>query len=213
MKKKKRGFPYWILLALLVLLNAALVGDDALWIGIAMLSVGFFLIRGFGFSSELEQPSEGDPPYDRWMYRMNTDRAFRNKILAGALGLYTACAAGGIFWFRDRVILWRGVAILGLCALGLLWLLVDALVLRLRRKREERDRSSYPLPTVNMTFDEAAVADGRAQALENRLRQLEAWRQGGMIGEAEYERLRKKYLRLHGASEAGSGGKNGGIGK
>ena len=213
MKKKKRGFPYWFLLALLVLLNAALVGDDSLWIGIAMLSFGFFLIRGFGFSSELEQPSEGDPPYDRWMYRMNTDRAFRNKILAGALGLYTACAAGGIFWFRDRVILWRGVAILGLCALGLLWLLVDALLLRLRRKREEKDRSNYPLPTVNMTFDQAAMADSRTRALQTRLNQLEAWRRSGMIGSGEYEALRERAIRQLGTPDGAPKGDRPGKGE
>ena len=46
-----------------------------------------------------------------------------------------------------------------------------------------------------MTYDYDAAADGRVRALQQRLERLEDWKKSGLIGEEEYEQLRKKYLK------------------
>ena len=229
MKKKMRTYPYPVLLCVAAFIYFALIGEDRLLVPILAVSA---LVLGLWYlfapyvrppvsSGAYLNPAEAEAQRISiqeqqrrwtsslaswaWEYNMHTNREFRDKNIAAAL---TMLLAGVIYVFfgEENVILWRTVLIAGVCVLAILWLLTDALVLRLRRKREERDRSSYPLPTVNMTFDEGAVADGRAQALETRLRQLEEWRQSGMISDGEFESLRKRYLKRHEVTETANPG-------
>ena len=227
--RKMRMYPYPVLLFLGAFIYEALIGEDRSFgplLFISLLFIGLWYLLcppltpppTFGAYYDPTKVARGDLQQQQkeyasnlagwaWEYNMHTDRAFRDKHIAAALALIPV-GVGLLWFFGDKeMIPERAVLIDGLCVLGELLLLLDVIVLRLRGKREKKDRSKYPLPTVNMTFDEAAVEDGRAHALEARLRQLEAWRQNGMIGQAEYEHLRKKYLRLHGASEGGQPGK------
>ena len=197
-KKKNRSFPYPVLIFLPFLLFAALIGADGLVFGLLLLTVSGLVLWPF-VGTEPEPPSEGDAPIIAWLYRLHTERPFRKKTIGLALTAVMVIVTGGILWYGKWLILWRAQAVLGLCALGLLWLLLSGIIRSIRKRREKKDRSSYPLPTVNMTFDESAAADGRAHALEARLRQLEEWRQSGMIGAGEYEALRERALRQYSA--------------
>ena len=210
MKKEKRGFPYPVLIFLPLFLFGVLVGDIGLCVSFALLTAVVFALWPY---LPHEPPTEGDTPFDVWIYRLHTDRALRNKSIAAELAVFMALVTGALVWYRNWLIPWRAALVLGLCALGLLWLLVDALLLRLRRKREEKDRSNYPLPTVNMTFDQAAMADSRAHALQTRLNQLEEWRRSGMIGSGEYEALRERAIRQLGTPDGAPKGDRPGKGE
>ena len=214
---KKKEFPFPALLLLGILLVNFLVGDDGN-LGGMLFILGLFLVVWTFLGPDLEPPS--DPvqrfqqlvrrreeigrPQDpqglllevqlrNWSARLYEDRAFRSKALALGLGQLLAGTAA-LTWLEKGVILWRAALLMGLCALGLLILLIDWLWRRLRQHKEENDRAAFPTPQVNMNYDYDAAGDARVRALHQRLDRLEEWRRSGLIDSTEYEELRNKYL-------------------
>lgn len=214
---RKKEFPFPALLPLGILLVNFLVGDDGN-LGGMLFILGLFLVVWTFLGPDLEPPS--DPvqrfqqlvrrreeigrPQDpqglllevqlrNWSARLYEDRAFRSKALALGLGLLLAGTAA-LTWLDEGVILWRASLLMGLCALGLLILLIDWLWRRLRQHKEENDRAAFPTPQVNMNYDYDAVGDARVRSFRQRLDRLEEWKRSGLIDSAEYEELRNKYL-------------------
>ena len=214
---RKKVFPFPALLLLGVLLVSFLVGNDEDLGGILFLLL-LFLGLWYYVGPDLETPPEdilrrhrqgwspGEEPFQNprdvlqgaalwmWSWRLYRDRAYRNRYLALALGLLLGGTAALILLDTD-VILWRAALIPGLCALGLLLLFLDWLRRRLRSRREEQDRAEVPAPPVRLTYDHDAAGEARVRALRRRLDRLETWKRSGLIDDAEYEHLRKKYLK------------------
>ena len=215
---KRKEFPFPALLPLGILLVNFLVGDDGN-LGGMLFVLGLFLVVWTFLGPDLEPPSdpaerfyqvlrrreEIERPQDpqglllevqlrSWSARFYEDRAFRHRALALGLALLFAGTAA-LSWFDKGVIRWRAALLMALCALGLLLLFIEWLWRRLRRHKEERDRAAFPGPQVNMNYDYDAAADARVRSLRRRLDRLEEWRRSGLIDSAEYEELRKKYLK------------------
>ena len=215
LRLKRKVIPFPALFLLLPAYIEFLYGDDGAFFGMLFM-FSLFLVLWYFLGSDLDAPSSPGvrhgrlvdpaflPPLDAgaamqdvqlrlWSKRLYEDRSFRGRLFAFALaGLLGATVLFALF--SGRVLLRRANILIALCALGLLALAVSALIRRLRR-REERDRAAYPSPQVNMTYDYDAAADGRVRALQQRLERLEDWKKSGLIGEEEYEQLRKKYLK------------------
>ena len=65
--------------------------------------------------------------YRIWEYRMHADRRYRNKMIAAYLSIILI-GTGILAWSVEDVILWRAIAIMGLCAAGLAAVLVDEII-------------------------------------------------------------------------------------
>lgn len=144
-----------------------------------------------GFGSAPVQEYQKDMFLWTWSKYLYEDRVYRNKSIAFVLAI-VLMGTGLVTWLSSEVLLWRGILVMSLCALGLLALLIDVL---LRRKRgEEADPTKYPAPEVNMNYDHEAAADVRVRALQQRLERLEEWQRSGMIDDKEYRKLRNQYL-------------------
>ena len=62
---------------------------------------------------------------------MHVDRHYRNKMIVAGL-VVLLIGTGILAWFKDNVILWRAIVIMGLCACGLVAVLVDEIIQRKR---------------------------------------------------------------------------------
>ena len=199
MDKKKRGFPFPVLILVPVLLVALLTGggqEILNMLGLIVVILGFYYVIGPYLQ---EAPSQNRATETMWELEFQKwEEALRDPekrrriltIVALAVILFTAFMAK----FSDSVILWRAWLLMGLCALGLLALLLDRLLSRRRDWRTAKDRVKYPEPEVNMNYDHEAMADSRVRALQLRLERLEEWHSSGIIDDKEYKELRKKYL-------------------
>ena len=213
---RKKILPFPALIFLVPAYFEFLCGsDDVFWGMLFMLSL--FLVGWYFLGPDLEVTSSpvvargrlvdpsSQPPLDAngtmqtvqlrlWSERVYEDAVFRRKLLAFALaGLMIG--TGVYTYFEEDVVRSRANWIVALCALGLLTLASLALLRLVKRGKENTDRAAYPQPKVNMTYDYDAAADGRVRALQQRLERLEDWKKSGLIGEEEYEQLRKKYLK------------------
>ena len=200
---KKKLFPFPALLFLALFFIFFLLGSDSN-LPVMLIMLALFLVSWYFLGPNLKEPSaessakKGQEPSSyvgdmflwMWTSRLYEDSAFRKKLLAAVL-LILLVGTPVFAWFNPSVIRLRAALLMGLCALGLLWLLVDAIR---RRKQVKTDEASYPTPEVNMNFDHDALAESRVRALRQRLERLEDWRRSGQIDENEYEELRKKYL-------------------
>lgn len=218
LRLKKKVFPFPVLILGIPFYLGYLYGDEDSLSGLLFMLI-LFLGLWYFLGPDLEAPSflgvkHGRlvdpaflPPLDAngamqdvqlrlWTKHLYEDQNYRSGVLALALaGLLIGTAL--FTYFNDDVIRRRANLLIGLCVLGLLTLVVLALLRRLFRGREQKDRAAYPTPAVNMNYDHDAVADSRVRALHQRLERLEEWKNSGLIGKEEFEKLRKKYLNQH----------------
>ena len=208
---KNKMFPFPILLGIFGIIAEFLVGSTP-GLRSALFVTLMFIVCWYAAGPEMKPPVH--PNFDNrkatvfdpkspqehyeeelnfwyWSKRLYEDRAFRNGAIVFALSFVLAGTLA-LTCFSEQVLLWRGILVMSLCALGLLALLIDVL---LRRKRgEETDPTKYPAPEVNMNYDHEAAADVRVRALQQRLERLEEWQRSGMIDDKEYRKLRNQYL-------------------
>ena len=220
MKKRKfslknKVFPFPILIFCFPAYMSFLYGDDD-GLTASLILIGLFLILWYFLGPDLDAPTSlgvkrgrlvdpaSLPPLDANAVmqdvqmkliekRFREDPDYRGGTLALALGavlIVTGCFA----LFNREVICVRANIVIALCALGLLALGIAALIRKLRRRKENRDRAAYPTPQVNMNYDHEAAADARVRALHQRLARLDEWLAAGMIDKEEFDTLRKKYL-------------------
>ena len=212
---KDKLFPFPVLIFAAMTVLGFLEDDSDLLVCGAVLFTGTLVFWGF-IGPEFKPPFVSDPklrpPSERtltdaseetkallqsmawwgWTKHIYEDKSYRSGQCALMLFL-TAAAAALLVIFDSDAIVWRAGLIIGLCALGLL-ILVVLVVVRKLRKKEDKDRAGFPMPQVNMTYDHDAAADSRVRAMQQRLERLEEWKNSGLIDKEEYEELRKKYL-------------------
>ena len=153
---RNKLLPYPILLLLLVILYNALVGDDSgigshLFIAVVFLGAWQFVgpkrepptlddLRKLRSNLFLAQVADSRfySMYYLWAFdhRIRKDKSYRRKIIAGVLAVLLI-GTGMFAWLDESVIPWRAFVVMGLCASGLLYIMIGQIIHKAHNRRAE----------------------------------------------------------------------------
>ena len=76
--------------------------------------------------------------YYLWAFdhRIRKDKSYRRKIIAGVLAVLLI-GTGMFAWLDESVIPWRAFVVMGLCASGLLYIMIGQIIHKAHNRRAE----------------------------------------------------------------------------